>query len=158
MNMMQSEHRSGDPAFHPGKAGRWYQGSSGTRLTLSRVGGIFRYSVLLAKVMSQANEYDAIGAQVRPRPGHGAADLGEPPGSPPARGARRRGPGRAGSFGTPASRAGHAGAARRARGAARWAGGGAAGGGGEAPPPHWGPVGRGGGKPGRGGVPPARLR
>src|SRR6266571_3677613 len=74
---------------------------------------MLRYGVLLAKVMSQANEYDAIGAQVRPRPGHGAADLGEPPGPPPARRTRRRRLGRAGSFGNPAGRAGHAGAARR---------------------------------------------
>src|SRR6266702_4936918 len=74
---------------------------------------MLRYGVLLAKVMSQANEYDAIGAQVRPRPGHGAADLGEPRVLPTARRTRRRRLGRAGSFGNPAGRAGHAGAARR---------------------------------------------
>src|SRR5215831_13073989 len=71
--------------------------------------------------MSQANKNDAIGAQVRRRPGNGAADLGEPLGPPPAGRARRGRPGRTGSVGNPASRAGHAGAARRddSRGAGR---------------------------------------
>src|SRR5215470_13426060 len=63
--------------------------------------------------MSQANEYDAIGAQDRPRPGHRAADLGEPAGPPAAGRARRARPGRAGSVRDPAGRAGHPGAARR---------------------------------------------
>src|SRR5580692_5761420 len=63
--------------------------------------------------MSQANEYDAFGAQVRPRPGHIAADLGEPVGPPTAGRTRRGRPGRAGSVRNSAGRPGHAGAARR---------------------------------------------
>src|SRR6266700_4313251 len=74
---------------------------------------MLRYGVLLAKVMSQANEYDALGAQVRPRPGHIAADLGEPVGPPPAGRTRRGRPGRAGSVRNSTGRPGHAGAARR---------------------------------------------
>src|SRR5436305_1326263 len=74
---------------------------------------MLRYGVLLAKVMSQANKNDAIGAQVRPRPGHLAADLGEPLGPPPAGRASRSEPGRTGSVRNPARRAGHTGAARR---------------------------------------------
>src|SRR6516164_9834744 len=62
--------------------------------------------------MSQANEYDAIGAQDRSRPGHRAADLGEPAGSSAAGRARRGWPGRAGSVRNPVGRIGHLGAAR----------------------------------------------
>src|SRR5262249_6502949 len=74
---------------------------------------MLRLSGLLARVMSQANEYDAIGARIRPRPGRRAADLGEPLGPPAARGARRAWPGRAGSVGNPVGRPGHAQAPRR---------------------------------------------
>src|SRR6516164_1070591 len=74
---------------------------------------MLRYSVLLARVMSQANEYDAIGAQIRPRPGQRAEDLGESAGPAVAGRARRPWPGRAGSVRDPVGRAGHPGPARR---------------------------------------------
>src|SRR6266568_2186121 len=68
---------------------------------------------MLAKVMSQANEYDPIQGQVRRWPGHQSADLGEPTGQAAASRADRAGAGRALALGHPAGGAGRAGAARR---------------------------------------------
>src|SRR5215467_6787113 len=77
------------------------------------VRGMLRYSVLLAKVMSQANEHDTPRAQVRRGPGNGAADLGEPSRAAPASRAHRAWADRARSLRNPAGRPGRAGAARR---------------------------------------------
>src|SRR5262249_10400418 len=68
---------------------------------------------LLAKVMSQANEHDPPGAQVRRGPGNGAANLGEPSRAAPASRAHRAWADRARSLRNPAGRPGRAGAARR---------------------------------------------
>src|SRR5215470_7561850 len=74
---------------------------------------MLRYSVLLAKVMSQANEHDTPGAQVRRGPGNGAANLGEPSRAAPASRTHRSWADRARSLRNPAGRPGRAGAARR---------------------------------------------
>src|SRR5215470_13930866 len=74
---------------------------------------MLRYSVLLAKVMSQANEHDTLGAQVRRGPGNGAANLGEPSRAAPASRTHRSWADRARSLRNPAGRPGRAGAARR---------------------------------------------
>src|SRR5260370_26992012 len=74
---------------------------------------MLRYSVLLAKVMSQANEYDTTGAQVRRGPDNGAADLGEPSRTTAAGRAHRAWAVRARSLRNPTGRPGRAGAARR---------------------------------------------
>src|SRR5215467_4024497 len=74
---------------------------------------MLRYSVLLAKVMSQANEHDIPGAQVRRGPGNGAANLGEPSRVAPASRTYRSWADRARSLRNPAGRPGRAGAARR---------------------------------------------
>src|SRR6516165_5745128 len=74
---------------------------------------MLRYSVLLAKVMSQANEHDTPGAQVRRGPGNGTADLGEPSRTAAAGRADRSWAGRARSIRNPAGRPGRSRAARR---------------------------------------------
>src|SRR5215469_10754205 len=73
---------------------------------------MLRYSVLLARVMSQANEHDTTGAQVRRGSGNGPADLGEPSRATAAGRADRTRADRARAVRNPAGRPGRSRAAR----------------------------------------------
>src|SRR5579859_1734223 len=54
--------------------------------------GMLPHRLLLAKVMTQANQHDSDPDQVRPGPGHVSPDFGEPPGPAAAGRAPGRGP------------------------------------------------------------------
>src|SRR5690348_6314646 len=72
---------------------------------------MFSAGMLLARVMSKANDYDDSAVQVRLGPGHVPAHLGEPSRAPDAGRAHRSGPATR-AFRYPARRPGGAGAER----------------------------------------------